>query len=495
MSNGFELAFKVRKLVFFYAGVAQEQVVRPFQTRFDQGIGQLAMEATNQGTNLTSGAFNAIASTIIQPKGQHEGLALAPNGWQQPRLSFLMEVETVNTYSNVGQVMALSGYTDHVGAVHVNGQDKLDERMRLYFNNCVRMSIIQVPTAQGVGQRLQSRLSEQILRPTLTRNSGTIGNEYTMRPTDVVSAGASAAIEMEANIAVDNYTTGFINEGIKLASRSDMIGANFLSRSVNAWVAATNKSDDLHTHADIASMAAGDLNNLLLEQNRFFSMLSNQFDFNNHEFAGSISYGELCRLDPNTDLLVQVIIPAPPKRQLQVNEVVNSNSWGGSDNETIAANIITQALPTIMSRFMLGRMTFTMTNDTVTGEPAFEWTNLVGFTDGLDVRPHVVAIQHMLVNTILGPISFQGQISASVTVDCWLYANTTIMVSIQGSPVATFVSPTYADQLFSPMFTHNFTTVLEMGSDVVNLANELSSQQFESNYNPGVTSNGIIGGL
>ena len=485
----------VRKLTMFMAGAAADQVVRPFQTRWDQSIASLALEATQGGTNLTSGAFTPIAGSIIMPKGQHEGLAMIPNGWGQPRLSFLMEIGVHNEFNGVENIMALSGYTDHDGvAAGTGGNQHLDHRMRLYFNNCVRMMAVNVATHNGTARRLQSRVAEQILRPSLVNAPGNTLNEFTLRPTDVVSAGGSAAIMQASGVQVDNYNPGFTGQGVKLANRADLLGSHYLARSVRSFAQAATEVDESYTHADIASIASGSLNNQLVENNIFLAMLSNQFDFNDPSFGGSISYGELLQLDPNADRIAQVIIPNQVQRQQQQIAIANSNGWGGADNETIAANIVAQAMPTIMARFMLGRVAFTITNDTLTGEPAIQWDNVQPFTDGLDVRPHIASIQEMIVNTILAPVSFNGSATASLTVDYSLYANSSMLIAINGGAAVPFNSPTFADQLFSPLYSHHYNTVLDMGSDIVSLSHELSNNQFSSNYNPGAN-NGIITGI
>lgn len=494
MINQFSHRTILRKLSFFFAGSAAGQVVRPFQTRWDQGIAQLALEATQGGTNLTSGAFTPIASSIIMPKGQHEGIAQIPNGWEQPRLSFLMEVSIVNEFSNVENIMALSGYTDYDGVSAMGANVNLDPKMRLYFNSCVRMMSMNVPTAQGTAQRLQSRVSEQILRPTLMNSPGTPNNEYTMRPTDVVSAGGSACIMQASGVKVDNYMPGFTSQGVKLANRADLLGSHYLSRSVRSFAQASTEVDDTYTHADIASIASGSLNNHLVENNVFLAMLSNRFDFNDPTYGGSISFAELLQLDPNANKIAQVIMPSPVQRQHQQLEIVNSNGWGGSDNETIAANIVAQAMPTIMARFMLGRAAFSITNDTLTGEPLVQWENVQGFTDGLDVRPHIMSIQEMVNNSIMAPITMNGSLTASISVDYNLYANSSMLISINGAAPVPFNSPTFADQLFSPLYARQYDTVIDIGADIVNLAHELSSQQYSANYSTGAN-NGIITGI
>lgn len=493
MSTGFEKSFRLRKFVLFYAGVAQEQVIRPLHTRLDQQLVALAMEATNFGQNITSGAFRPIASSIIQPKAQHEGLSIVENGWGTPRLSFLMEIEVINNYTGMTNVMAFSGYTDHVGTIQRNGNDMLDPQMRLYFNNCVRLATIQTPTPHGVANRMVSRVAEQILRPTVVPNYTPGGNsEYTMRPVDVMTVGGSASIMQSSGLRVDNYAPSF-NSGPKLANRNDMLGASYLARSVSSYTAANAEVDDGYTHADVASIASGNLNNNLMESNDFLRSLGNRFDFNDPAFGGSITMSELCQLDPNADHIAQVIIPPVPQRQQQQTMVANSCGWGGSDNETIAANIICQAVPTIMCRFMLGRLSFTVTNDTITGEPSIEWNNLQGFTDGLDVRPFIGAIAEYILTEILAPISFQGQTIASISVDSYLYASTDIVVSIGGAPAVVFNSPTFADQLFSPFIAHQYDTVLNMGADIVNLSDEIGTAQFRPNFTGG--SNGIVTGI
>ena len=487
MNNGFNSRLRVNRIGFVLESGFQTQAIRPLDVRIDQRTIDALVNATGNGRNFSPSAFRGMAPDIIRPSAQIEGQAIIPNDWGSERLAFMLDVSVLNDFSHLEHRAIVTGYTDHPGVLARNGGSLIDPKMRLYFNNCTRLSVTQIPTPAGVTERFSTLVSEQIMRPTIVPNyANPTNSEYTLRPVDAMVVAGSAEMMQQAGTYVENYHATF-QDGVKLADRTDFDSAAYLSKTVTKYArAAADSVGDVVDNVSLAENAARELNKNVTFQNQLLSMLESNYHFNDINGAiGSISYGDLCNLDPTTDSRATVMIPKPIERQNRQAMVADSRGFNGADDPTLAVSIVTQSMPTIMTRYTLGRIQFRVTNDTLLGAPVIEWQNIQGFSDAMDVRPLMPMIEDTILTDIFNPITRFGQIKASLSIVTDINQHTDVLVSLNGQAPEFFTSPQFADQLFSPLITRSYERVANMGSDIFNLAQQMSELQYNSNI--GVT--------
>lgn len=471
---------EIKKFNFFQSIGTTENVVRPAALNVNNQTLSAAMEATRGGTSLNKSSFSHVAPQIMMPSGQHEGSAFIVNGWATPRLVFVMEVDLINEYTNMRTSYIVNGYTDHGDVRTYTGNMSIPREMRLFFNNVITTTQRQEHNVNGVFNVTRVVGSDQILRPNvsaLAQGQGIPGvQEQTLRPTDVFNSAIAAETIAHSSYPIHNYTAGFDVGGIKLTSRADHIASNYLSRSIDAYGKVAADRGDQYTLSDIASLAADETNTRLLTHNRLVDLLTTRYDFNDISggFAGSLTWAEILDIDPQADQRASIFNNDVVKQQELQAQLHTASSWGGGNQETIGANIITSVIPTLMCNAMCGRLDFKASNMTFDRQPVVGIEFTMPVVDNLNITHLLPALQSSIVTDIMMPLSANGLYDVAVTVRAFLYGETRIAISINGQPEQLFVSATYADQLFNNLVTNNPTTPIRLGSDLVTLAHELT---------------------
>lgn len=495
----------VRKLVFYFSGRHHDHHLRSYGTVVNGDTITSLLEATAKGTNLSGGAFGQIAPNLMQPNAQSEGVALIDNGWGNGRLCFNAVIQVTSDFSSVTQNMLVSGYTDRPGvSVGQNGQPIIDRSMRLFFNSITELQTVNaLSNTQQVYEQTLIANTSQLLRPTHGVPAlGVASNEFSMRPADVMFVAGSAHMSQMGMTNVYDFRAT-LNDGMKLSARSNQRPAEYLSRTVKQYSAASLGNES--TELDIASLtdqAAGTLHDGSVSQNKFFSRLANEGSLGNLATGCSVTYQELCDLDPNTD---NVAICPTPQAMMRVDggyaTIEGHQGLGGADITSVAANTVGQVLPALMAEFKCGRLAFRATNNVVLGGGnRFEITplNVQGFADQMDMSGYIPPLLTYIENEILNVISHGNNISLNIAVDSELNGSTTVKISLGNGPLESFSNATYADQLFSPVMTTNYNRLTNMAVDIQNLGEEIASAQYQYRGNVAQVNsnlNDIFGGL
>ena len=479
-NNASTISVRVGRLIFLEQPGFVNKDFRPLSVSLDKRKFDRLQEASQNGRNFTAQAFERVAPEILMPSARSEGTAVIPDGWSSARLSFMLEVSLINQFSMVEQHAVINGYTDHYGVATVNGKPAFDPNMRLYFNNITKLAIATVQTPAGNIQRVNTIGSEQVMRPTIAPQPSTPGHaEFAMRPTDVMLVSGSSEMMAQAGVYVENYLATF-HDGVKLANRADMQPANYLSNTVTKYARASQEiGEDVYDAVGIAEKASQLLNTNRMIDSDLIVLLQNRLAFNDIAGqCGSVSYHELCTLDPNADNVAQMMNLRPQLRANRQAMLQDSCGWSGANNETIAATMISQVLPSLAFQYSLGRMRFNITNDTVNGMVAFSWEDLKGFSTQMDVSAKAPALQDAIISTIFNPVSVYGQMVVSMKVELDVTSRMDILISLNHGPLLSFDSACCADQLTSPFVTRSYENVATMSSDLANIASEMAELQY-----------------
>lgn len=174
----------IEKLIMVQTGTYNDIVRRPFNTNVDNETLTQFQEATLGGSNVSVGAISGVAGAILRPSAQPEGYVYIDNGWEEPRLRFIMEVSH-GVRMGCKQSQILTGYTDYVG-VTPNGN--VDPNMRLYFNNSINLREVGIDAPTGRQSQTRVTDSSHILMQPYSANDAWHGNTpLTMRPQDLFS--------------------------------------------------------------------------------------------------------------------------------------------------------------------------------------------------------------------------------------------------------------------------------------------------------------------
>lgn len=464
---------RVTKGLFVPTGTYNDMPNRPYETSV--GIEEImkTQEATKGGTSISAGVLGGIAGTILRPTTQAQGIVGIANGWDTPRLRFMLEIE----HTGPGQfgektIQYLCGYTNYIGVIRAGGfgTEIVDPKMTLTFNQSVTTRVSTERTTNGIIERVGVSDASHILagtyQPTFD-NSGPMTSM--MRPEDVFST-ISLGVLGDVSGVLDTRNK-FADEQIKKSRRSNSNASHYLASILKANNLAmqcdgTNGTDI----AGVMDEARGQVMEPLIAEDLYLSRLAHQTSLS---VGSTLTWGELCAFDPSFDAVVRIELNSP-------GAVVTDHSrgsteyWHGQDPVTLAATTLGQAVPGIMAELMLLGVHFHATNATLDGSIYVHVSNYHSFAENLDLTPYLERFKARLEHEILRNLSHNNQVPFNVEYNSDLLGETAIKMSFNNSPMTDYCAPSFCDGLFPPVLTQQDSVMRTLASDIESLAGNLA---------------------
>lgn len=465
------MSITVREAVFTETGTYNDMPLRPYRTQSNGGVIQQFQENTEFGEMISPDTLSSVASSFIRPDSEIHGYAQIDNGWGNRRCRFALTLEHRNMQGTVTSLQVLTGYTDHPG-VNLAGSD-VDPNMRLYFNN-------------SVTQRLTHEEVNGVRRPML-RNTDAVhvltadftpafdqsdNNYYTMCPEDVFTTMG----RMEMGNMVQDERASFGGCGVKLSRRQNNSTPHYVSDLLNTYQ--TLSSDPSLPASNFSGMmkkAKGTVEEPTFSKTAFFSELGRlQTSFTE---GGSITYREMCELDPNFDRIAEFYMNQGVQQNnggARLHMRGETAEWDGraGAQETTAATVINNSLPSIMMELMLKRVAFTATNRTIDGRFEIRVADARAFGD-VDPGPYMNAFLRRLEVEVLRIVSSNNNLDCWVEVVADVVGENHINVSLDGYPAIPFVCPTFCDARISPVLADSRSLLEEVSYDASILMDNL----------------------
>lgn len=460
---------RITKLLFVQTGTYNDMASRPYYTNLDRETVSQVQEATEGGTNLTASSLAGVAGSILKPKAEPEGLVYIENGWGEPRLRFMMEVEHESSLG-AGHTQILCGYTDFLGATYSGA---IARDMRMFFNTS--LTVRNITEVTPLGRVVRSNVSDasHLIRGPYEPAYGFGGNvAHTMRPEDLFCKMETG---MLGGDVMDLRST--FSPGVKKSRYSNGLAPTYMSRVMQAYKNAFD-TDDYSASADnILREARGSVREGMVSQDLFLNQLTRNSQLREN---GSITYGELLQLDPTVDSRAVVnLIGETHKHELHHSG--QTEHWTGSSMETIAATVLSHSVPAIMMDLMLTRVCFMATNETYGGQYEVKVLGAAGFSERVDLSPYLEKLINRITVEVLRDLTRNNNISISLQMDVDVIGETRISISMNGQPAIDYVTPSFCDALTVPVITHDEMTLNTVASDVETLMGEVSSSYQQHN--------------
>ena len=473
--------FRVTKLVMMQTGGINDQFARPFNPNLNADNLAHIQSVTDGGQIINSAVLSGVAGSILRPSAQHEGLIQIPNGWREQRLRFFMEVELgQDALGGAANVQVLTGFTDYVGAT-VNGN--IDPNMQLYFNSAITLRRTNISTPNGMVMGTHVVDASQILTGKAEMRMGSQGTvHHAMRPQDVFAVISQGALGDSMQVNDTRHT--FVNGPMK-SNRTNALAPEYLSKTLRAQQQAEHRVDTYESGDEIANVARGIVQDPNIGTDLFFGTLKRHLGFGEGDY---ITYGALCQLDPNTDNIASVIMVGNGMQQVSAWGVENTAHWNGANMETVAATILSQAVPAIMMELMLSEAHLMATNETLNGEYLVTMQHFNGFSDKVDPRPYAARLLERLKVEVLRDLTQNNLIQFRLTMNVKLTGETMISISMNGQPAIDFVCPSFCDSLMAPVITTNKQTLYGLAHDLSSLFTNIDTKhQHHNNFLGGLS--------
>ena len=457
----------VTRLLFTQTGTYNDMALRPYVTNTDQGTLNALQEATLNGQNLQPSVLAGVAGNIIRPSTHAVGGVSIVNGWDIPRLRFVMEI--LHHDSALGDtIQYLSGYTDQVGVSWASGA--VDRNMQLHINNTITTRRVQEFTPVGTQNRQTVTSAAQVLTGNYQPDFANLNrNIFTMRPQDVFNSVGASVLDQSSQIF--DTRAAFSAGNVKLSARSNTAAPVYLSRVMKGYQTAMSTADNAEDLPAIMEKAMGTIPEPTLSQDKFFGIAQR------HHRAlvenSYITYGELEAMSPNLELVAQFVRQGNTAYMAH-HERGMSEHWQGTTNETVMATVLSHSIPSIMMDLMLTKLAFVVTNQTLDGSFKITYTHVQGFTDGVDLTPYIRHFEHRLFTEVLRDLSRNNQLGLNLVVQLDIIGDTVIDISLNSAPSIRYVTPSFCDALMSPVITNNNMNLQTLANDITSLVENMN---------------------
>lgn len=448
----------ITNLAFMDTGTYDQMFLRPYEILENRrGLESLQI-ATNGGTNITASSVAGVAGSVLRPAAQPIAAVQIANGWGTKRYRFFMEI-TTDDFTGTQSVQYVTGYTDYTG---VSPQGNVDPNMRLHIASVIRMKTLAVPTNMGLVNQMSLRDSAHVM--SYNQIPGVNFNPMTpqlnlQRPQDLCQTVQTSEYRRVSNEFFDPRTS-FTDAKVKLSRRQNSLAPKYLSDVLKAGVMSLNQADESSSEIQLWGQAAGYVNETPYTENDVLFELHRKTSFNEGD---SVTYGELKYLCPHLERVTHYF-PVKTMVQQQMEQGIpapyvgtytqgHESGWGGVDNETLWAQILSNSVPALMMECMLKETFFTLHNHTLDNSLSLTFTQAVPMGRHLNsaqlLETFAYRLQHDFVRDLLAgdprPFHIEGLFD--------ILGESRLTIGIAGGHKKSFATPTFADNLFPPVLT------------------------------------------
>lgn len=486
---------QVIKMIMVGTGTYNDVYRRNYTPNFNEKNVNMLHERTQGGAEINSHLIGDFANEMLAPSVQPTGDVMIPNGWDTPRLRFVMVVRADIYNGYVDHI--ISGYTDYIG---VTPQMAVDPAMRLYFNSIYVINQIPqpggglLPTVMSANHILRNDIVDAYgnMLPPPHQGAVQAPTMHTMRPEDVfASIGIHRQYGDQSNQLIDFRSS--LDQSIKLSQRSNANPSDYIAKTLSGYKNSLQLVDDGVMYNNDQNSPAYIRQTSLAKQEcretspRKMDALTyiNEASLNDTAYfiRGYITYGELAQATGNLDHVCKIRLSDPGVQRVPQAQRGDSEHWHGANHETTTAVLISTSVPTIMNDSGLTSVTFYFTNDCINGQWDFRLLNaqsIVG--EMVDITSLMQRFEHQMRSGFLNQLTFSNQQLITMTVYIDLINDAKIDLSINRQPMVTYRPPNFCDALNVPVVAPSDQQLKRIGADIEQVAVSMPAFQ-----NPNLT--------
>jgi hypothetical protein len=414
----------------------------------------------NNGDRINGSLLAGAAVNVISPAATPEGPVIIPNGWENPRIRFVLIVDSLfSTGSSL--TYYIQGYTDYDG---ITSSNAIDPRMNFLINSIT--TITQLTQVTPVGTITQDRvvdsvqlLSDHDWNSNIAQRQG----KLSLRPHDLIvgiqSQHYGAAIDHTSPGAFLD-TRNFIKQDPVRSTRSNNIGTNYIAKVLDTYIAATLQVPFGQSDQDIYSLAKNNLYENSAYDNPFIRAIS---DSNGIAISHCFTYPQLCTIDHNTSNVTNFIIQGVTQ-QTQLHRAGQTEFWNGSTIETVVATILSHAVPALMMELLISKIIFRSTNYS----HGVQMSTVISYANSLtnaDLTQNYELFKRRLEQEVIFDLTYGNQESYLLDMSVDLFGETWIKITLGNNPAVDYVTPSFCDNLSVPIITNSMDHFNSMSSD------------------------------
>lgn len=462
---------QVAKLLLTESGTYNPLFSRPYVSHFGgETMNNILRRVDESPTgNITGALLAGVASQAIAPSANHQGELPIVGGWGSRRIRFMMEVHvTIPTGSSF--IYYFQGYTSHLG-VGLDGS--IDPTMQFIINSYLRVNRAVQHSAYGDVVRDVITESAHIVNGQIV-NQVQGGSVYTMRPQDIFTGIQSAYLSQAYNSY--NKPGGFddtrirMNEESLRSNRANNMPANYMAKIVDTYQTGRQLAEFGQSDQDIYGRCHGLTHEASAYENLFIRAISNM---RGDHCVTNFTFNELTMIDPNVKHVTNYItLGATQVAQLHTQG--QTEYWSGADPVTMAAVTLSNTVPAIMMELMISKLHFRSTNHDAGGMVSVAIIDAQGLTN-LDMSQNLELFKRRFDKEIMFDLTGGNSDLFMIDMVVDLFGESRISLSLNGSAMTPFTTPSFCDSLLTPVITMQQGNFQGVVHDFETLMTKLSS--------------------
>ena len=464
MGNAKVTNLRVVRLVMIETGTYNEQFARPYNMNVDGTVmATINSRINNQGgASFNASALSGIAGTFIAPQATPESSVGIINGWNERRIRFLLEVEC-ESRTGGSKTAYVQGYTSFMGVTN-SGATAPD--MEFFINSITytRKSMQQTPFGMHCYEYVVD--NSHILYSNSWSDMYQPGQTRLLRPQDIyktMSLSHLPGVYDNSLAGVFDGTSVLKNEATK-SRRSNGLAGAYAARIIDSYCTASELSGFGQSEARLLDQSREHVMEGSAGADPFIMAIVSVTGSN---VTNRFRYSDLMAIDGNTDNVATFSAAGHAQAQSTHSAGMTSN-WHSGDSNTVAATILSQAIPSLMMDLMIKRITFKSTNHVIGGQNTTTVLAGESFTN-LEMGPSVDTFVKRLEMEVIRDITYDGQLGYCIEMRVDLLGETWISVSIGNLPLIDYVTPSFCDALFTPIMTSNINVFTGVSEDFTKL--------------------------
>ena len=463
---------RIVKLLIQETGTYNQQWKRPFVSAMNPKTYNSIIERTANSSNITSANLSGIANDFLRPAATPESHLYIPNGWQERRLRFFMEIQIEE---HVGCIITeyVVGYTDYSG---LSLSSNLDPNMRFNINGINTTRHMVHTTALGNQNYQNSIDASHILTNSNYTNIQQGVKTYSMRPEDIYMQMDVADIQKNENLGDFCDTQSLVTTIPIKSKRSNAIAPVYVSSILDTYIKVKPSEHATGGREEILQNAISANSSDSISEDAFIALLRSKYNGNGDSFT----YSDLIGIDNNVQN-VTIVLPLTMTSKSSLHQAGQTADWGAADGETVFATCISQALPGYMLEYCINKIHIRAQNRDLGGKISIEVIDVKSFMQNVDITNYIKSILFKLENELLRDLTFNNKMDFAVDIRCDLIGETWINLSINSGPFIMYVTPSFCDALMSPMVTSNYNNCLGIASDFSNILSDICDNNVNLN--------------
>lgn len=448
-------------------------------------VNNIVNRISEYGDGRVNGSILAgIATDWVKPSASVEGVIDIPNGWNERRIRFILEAH-VQYQTGAYMIYYFQGYTNYPG-VSMNGNVAPD--MEFIINSVIGVSRSERMTPMGIQTVDVVTETSQIMADQGWSLASQHDARYTMRPQDIFVGMQHLYLNSDYNVSSPNDlfdARAVLRRDPIQSSRSNNMPTNYIAKVIDNFSTANTMSFGGQSSKDVISTARQQVMEMPASENVVLRALS---DRRGMGITNRFTFNDLSNVDNNLPNVTN-FITLGGTQQAQIHHAGQTAFWEGSDLTTQAATILSQSVPALMMELMISRIVFRSTNQDFSAQMNTAIIDAKSLTNA-DMTRNFEIFKMRLETELLRDISMNGMIQFMLEMTVDVCGETWINISLDSKAPIQFVTPSFCDNLYSPVITTNRENFINLANDFDGLLNNVIDGVNRAgaikSYNPGI---------